>query len=64
MRRRRGRVQPELPPGDVLDGPLNDLIAYAREHRLDMVELIKVRANRRKTSEGLPPRYEIGDLRA
>jgi hypothetical protein len=63
VRRRRGLAEPEPPPAAVLDGPLDVLQEYAAEHRLDMVELIKLRANRRKAGEGLAPRYRIGSLR-
>lgn len=59
MRPRRPVVLPPM-PAELLDGPLDAVaLARARTLGLDVVELVKMRGNRRLLRAGLPPRYEV-----
>ena len=59
MRRRRPVVLPDIPV-ELLDGPFDAVtVAGARALGLDLIELVKMRGNRRLLRAGLPPRYEV-----
>ena len=59
MRFRRPVVLPDVPV-ELLDGPFDAVaLAKARALGLDVVELVKMRGNRRLLRAGLPSRYEV-----
>jgi hypothetical protein len=59
VRYRRPVVLPDF-RAELLDGPLDAAaLAQARALGLDVVELVKMRGNRRLLRAGLPPRYEV-----
>ena len=59
MRFRRPVELPDVPI-ELLDGPFDAVaLARARALGLDVVELVKMRGNRRLLRAGLPSRYEV-----
>lgn len=48
-----------MPSEALLDGPWGPLQAFAEEHGLDAVVLIRVRRNRRRARAGLPVDCEV-----